>query len=103
MLDDLVTWQMNGSKPTIDEFRELDPEERQDVIDFIREFSIYEEVTVAGKDYLLVHAGLGNYSPEKDIAAWTPGKSFIHKYCFAETLFSVVYFCLREIGKEKIF
>ena len=67
ILDDLVTWQINGSKPTIDEFRELKPEERQDVIDFIREFSIYEEVTAAGKDYLLVHAGLGNYSPKKEI------------------------------------
>ncbi len=66
-VDDLLTWQMNGSKSTIDEFRELDPEERQGVIDFIRDFSIYEEVTAAGKDYLLVHAGLGNYSPEKDI------------------------------------
>lgn len=37
------------------------------MIDFIREFLIYEELTVKGKKYLLVHAGLGNYSPEKDI------------------------------------
>ena len=37
------------------------------MIDFIREFLIYEELTAAGKNYLLVHAGLGNYSPEKEI------------------------------------
>ncbi len=49
------------------EYRALDPQKRQDVIDFIREFLIYEELTVSGKKFLLVHAGLGNYSPEKDI------------------------------------
>lgn len=67
MLDNLLTWQYNGSKSTIDEFRELDPEIQQDVIDFIKEFLIYEEISVHGKEYLLVHAGLGNFSPEKEI------------------------------------
>lgn len=66
-LENLVTWQYNGSKSTIDEFRELDSDKKQDVINFIKEFSIYEEVMVSNRKYLLVHAGLGNYSPEKDI------------------------------------
>ena len=67
MIDNLVTWQYNGSKTTIDEFRALDSETQQDVIDFIKDFLIYEELSVNGKAYILVHAGLGNYSPEKDI------------------------------------
>lgn len=67
MLDNLVTWQYNGSKTTIDEFRALNPEMQQEVMDFIKEFLIYEELNVAGKNYLLVHAGLGNYSEDKDI------------------------------------
>lgn len=67
MLDNLVTWQYNGSKTTIDEFRALPREMQEEVIDFIKEFSIYEELTVAGKDYLLVHGGLGNFYPGKDI------------------------------------
>ena len=67
MLDNLVTWQYNGSKSTIDEFRQLDSETRRDVIDFIKDFLIYEEIAVNGKNYLLVHAGLGNYSSDKDI------------------------------------
>lgn len=45
MLENMVTWQYNGSKSTIDEFSELGSD----------------------RDYLLVHAGLENYSPEKDI------------------------------------
>ena len=71
MIDNLVTWQYNGSSTTIAEFSKLDENLKHDVIDFIKDFSIYEEVTVAGIKYLLVHAGLGNYSPEKDIEDYT--------------------------------
>ncbi len=67
MLDNLVTWQYNGSKTTIEEFRALPRKMQREVIDFIREFLICEEVTVAGKNYLLVHGGLGNFNTEKDI------------------------------------
>lgn len=67
MTNNIITWQMNGSKTTTTEFHQLSAEERQDVIDFIRDFSVYEKVEVNGQKYLLVHAGLGNYSPEKDI------------------------------------
>lgn len=67
MLDDLVTWQYNGAKTTIDEFGKLSSGEKQDVVDFIRELLIYEEITAGEKDYLLVHAGLGNFTPQKDM------------------------------------
>lgn len=67
MLGNLVTWQYNGSRTTIEEFRALSREMQSSVIDFLKEFSIYEELSVNGKDYLLVHGGLGNYKPEKDI------------------------------------
>lgn len=67
MLDNLVTWQYNGSKTTIDEFRRITPEMQREVIDFIRDFLIYEEITVSRKDFLLVHGGLGNFYPDKDI------------------------------------
>lgn len=66
-LDNLVTWQFNGSHSTIDEFSKPDSESKKDVIDFIKDFLIYEKVSVNGKDYLLVHTGLGSYSSEKDI------------------------------------
>ena len=66
-LVNLLTWQMNGSKSTIEEFSELSSEEKREVINFIREFVVYEEITVADQEYLLVHAGLGNFSPEKEM------------------------------------
>ena len=49
-LDNLVTWQYNGSKSTIDEFIKLDLDTKQEVLDFIKEFLIYEEVSINNKD-----------------------------------------------------
>ena len=66
-----MTWQYNGSKSTIDEFRTLSREMQYEVIDFIKDFMIYEELTVNGKNYLLVHGGLGNYYPGKDIEEYS--------------------------------
>lgn len=71
MLENLVTWQYNGSKSTIDEFRTLSREMQYEVIDFIKDFMIYEELTVNGKNYLLVHGGLGNYYPGKDMEEYS--------------------------------
>ncbi|WP_330404021.1 fructose-bisphosphatase class III [Lachnospira multipara] len=87
MLDNLVNWQYNGGKSTIDEFGELNPDEKQDVLDFIKEFLIYEEVTVSGRDYLLVHGGLGNYSPEKDIEDYS-----LHELIWMRADYDVQYF-----------
>lgn len=67
MIDNLLSWQQNGGETTIKEFVGLSKEEQQAVIDFIKEFLIYEELSVNGENYLLVHAGLGNYYPGKDI------------------------------------
>lgn len=71
MLENLMTWQYNGSKSTIDEFRTLSREMQYEVIDFIKDFTIYEELTANGKEYLLVHGGLGNYYPGKDIEEYS--------------------------------
>ncbi len=87
MLDNLVTWQYNGSKSTIDEFRALSPERRQDVIDFLGEFLIYEEVKVGGKDFLLVHAGLGNFSPEKEMEDYS-----LHDLIWERADYGIKYF-----------
>ena len=63
----LLEWLNVGGQATIEEFHKLSLKEKQEIIDYIQEFSIYEELTVGDKDYILVHAGLGNYSPQKDI------------------------------------
>ncbi|MBR4344674.1 MAG: fructose-bisphosphatase class III [Lachnospiraceae bacterium] len=71
LLGNLIDWQRNGSETTIEEFRRLDQEMRKEVFDFILSFSMYEEIIVKGRKYLLVHSGLGDYSPEKKIEEYS--------------------------------
>lgn len=87
MIDNLITWQYNGSNTTLDEFYDLDADLRHDVIDFIKDFSAYEEVNVAGRDYLLVHAGLGNFSPDKDIEDYS-----LHDIVWERADYGIRYF-----------
>lgn len=90
-LNNLVTWQYNGSKTTIDEFRSLSREMQQEVLYFIKEFSIYEEVSVNGKDYLLVHGGLRNYWPGKDIDEYSLKELIWDRAEYDITYFEDVY------------
>ena len=71
ILDKILTWQYNGFLPTIKEFRGLDTKKQKDVLDYVGEFTAYEEVTVNRVNYLLVHAGLGNFSPDKKLDDYT--------------------------------
>ena len=71
MAEELSCWMMNGSVTTIDEFYKLDRIMQKKVIGYIKEFRSYVELTVNGKEYLLVHAGLGNFSPKKDMDDYT--------------------------------
>ena len=71
MLDNLVTWQYNGSRTTIEEFRQLNRTTQAEIIEYIKNFLIYEELKVSDKDYLLVHGGLGNFYPGKDIEEYS--------------------------------
>ncbi len=71
MVGKLIDWQRNGSETTIEEFKQLDQEMRQEVLSFIMEFSLYEELTVNGQKYLLVHSGLGKCRPGKSIGDYS--------------------------------
>ena len=71
LLGNLIDWQRNGCESTIKEFRELDPEMREEVIRYLKDFYMYEEIVVAGKKYLLVHAGVGDYRPDKEIEEYS--------------------------------
>lgn len=63
----MFDWFHNGGKTTMDQFSKLSNEERQEVLDFIGEFEAYVELEIQGRKYLLVHAGLNNFSYRKPI------------------------------------
>ena len=66
-LDAVRLWLSDGGDTTFEEFRRLDPEAREVVLDYLGEFVPYEEITVNGTRYVLVHAGLKHFSPDKPL------------------------------------
>ena len=56
-------WISRGGVTTATEFRQLDEDSQTDILDYIRdEFVAYDEITVAGTNYIMVSTGV----PEKD-------------------------------------
>lgn len=60
-------WLVNGGGPTLRGLRALTQEQRREILDYIREMELYVEVEVGGKKYVLVHAGLEHYAPDKPL------------------------------------
>ena len=67
ILHKLINWQQNGSITTTDEFHKLDAKTREQIIHYIEDFILYEELTVNDTDYILVHGGLGNFEPDRPL------------------------------------
>jgi serine/threonine protein phosphatase 1 len=61
----LQAWQMNGGDATINALKKETPESRADILDFLSDTPLYDSVSICDKDFLLVHSGLGRYSPDK--------------------------------------
>ena len=65
----------NGGQPTVTALRELmnsDPETLQDILDYLKDAPLYETVSVGGRDFLLCHSGLDNFSPDKKMSDYAP-------------------------------
>ncbi len=68
----MSTWFENGGLKTLAEFNELPEEDKESLLEYLQEFSLYEEVTVSDKQYVLVHAGLANFDKDRDLDDYTP-------------------------------
>ena len=63
----LRLWIKDGGGTTFQDIERLGPEERKAVCDCLGRFAPYEELTVNGTQYVLVHAGLRNFDPDKPL------------------------------------
>ncbi len=70
-INDLLIWQMNGNQSTLDEFYILENDTKNKVLEYLRNTILFKELIVNDTEYLLVHAGLGNFSPDKVLGTYT--------------------------------
>lgn len=87
MVQSIINWQMNGSDTTTGEFHKLSLEKRQEVMEYLGEFSAYEEVSAGNNDFLLVHAGLSNFSKRRSLDDYT-----LNELVWGRTDYEMKYF-----------
>ena len=89
----LAQWMRNGSKPTMEallELKQKNPEALCDLLDYLRDAPLYAAVSAGGKDFLLVHSGLGNFSPERKLSDYEPEELLWHRPVPGEKYFPEV-------------
>lgn len=71
----------------MDAFHKLSREEKLDIVDYLEEFSLYEEVVVNGKQFVIVHAGLTNFSADRPLDDYE-----LYELIFKAPFYDTVYF-----------
>ena len=67
MIEKVSNWFLNGGRTTTDELHKYDKQTKRKIVEFIADFELYDEVEINGKTYILVHAGLGHFAPDKQL------------------------------------
>ena len=60
-------WLQEGGAVTAKQFQQLSHEERADILDYLESASPYEMIEHQDKLYILVHAGIQNFDPMKEM------------------------------------
>ena len=72
VMNEMLDWFSNGGTVTMEKFRELNKIERRDILDYIGSFPLCDIAETEEKTFILVHAGLGNFSKNKKLKEYTP-------------------------------
>jgi serine/threonine protein phosphatase 1 len=72
----MMEWVQNGGQSTLAAFRALDKEARTGVLEYLEDMTLFEEITVRDKEYVLVHAGIADYEPDADLYDYEPEDFF---------------------------
>ena len=86
--DDMADWIRDGGRTTMEQYRELEDDDREGVLDYLTDMPLYEQVTVGDKDYLLLHRGIYDFTPNLDLDELTPDDFFSESPDPSDTYFT---------------
>lgn len=70
-LDTYAAWVSNGGQTTLDALSAMRNREIKYILEYLQEAPLYETLTVNGKDFILTHSGLGSFSKDKKLSAYS--------------------------------
>lgn len=112
-LNDVMRWARDGGAVTINQFLEQPIDVQMDIMEYLMNASLYEELDFADKKYILAHAGIFNYEKDKPLDQYVPvdflyeranynERLFDDKDCYLITGHTPVVF-IRPDGKPEIY
>lgn len=63
----LEEWNKNGGGTTLNELFSVDKETRNRIFNYLTRLKLYKELEIGDKQFILVHAGLGNFKKSKKL------------------------------------
>jgi len=79
IMAEMTEWIQDGGQKTMEGFKSLDDDMKEGVLEYLEDMSLYEEVEVKGKKYLLVHAGIADFNADTDLEDYMP-EDFISEF-----------------------
>lgn len=101
----LEKWLSMKSEKTIADFLSLNEEGKEAILDYLTEFTPYEELVEGGKTFVLAHAGINGFDESKDLEEYSEedfvfAKTDYSKPCFSDKYLVTAHTPTVAIGKE---
>lgn len=88
LMETMFIWtQCNGGNVTWKDYCAQPAEQRAAILSYLEDFTVYDEVRVGENTFLLAHAGVGAWEPEKDLNGCT-----LHDFLWEETDYDRIYY-----------
>ena len=71
-IGEMAAWMEDGGAKVMEDFKALDSDMREGVIEYLEDMSLYEELEVGKEKYILVHAGIADYDPDSSLEDYMP-------------------------------
>ena len=106
-ITEMQNWTKKGGQPTLDDFRELDEDMKEGILDYLSDMAAYEIAeTDDGREFLLVHAGIANFEHGKEFDDYEPEDFYtealdMDKEYFKNAYVVVGHIPTAELGEPK--
>ena len=87
-LMDFTYWMQDGGGTTCEQFRKLPADQQQEILEYLEDASLYEEVETGNCRYVLVHAGICGFEEEKPLEDYALGDFLFHRADYGRRYFS---------------
>ncbi len=72
LLAEMTAWMTDGGQGTMEGFKALGDDMKEGILEYLSDLSLYEEITVKGQKYLLLHAGIADFDPATPLEDYMP-------------------------------